>query len=143
MAEALVRAEASREQYNPYCRMLRDDLWAEIRERIPGVTLNGPALEGNRLPNNLNLTIDGVQGETVLLSLDMGGVAASAGSACTTGNTEPSHVLLACGLSELQARSSLRLTVGRGNSAEEIEEAVDVLEETVERVRTLASAGVP
>jgi cysteine desulfurase len=138
MAEALVRAEASREQHNTYCRALRDDLWAQIEERIPGVSLNGPALDGNRLPNNLNITIGGVQGETVLLSLDMSGVAASAGSACTTGNTEPSHVLLACGRSEMEARASLRLTVGRGNSPAEIDEAVDVLQETVERVRTLA-----
>lgn len=138
MGEALVRAEAAREQYNAWCRQLRDDLWAQIQERIPGASLNGPPLDGARLPNNLNVTIEGVQGETVLLSLDMGGVAASAGSACTTGNTEPSHVLLASGLSEAAARSSLRLTVGRGNSPEEIDEAVDVLAETVERVRALA-----
>lgn len=140
MGEALVRADASRDQYNAWCRQLRDELWAQIEDRIPGVTLNGPPLEGPRLPNNLNFSIDGVQGETVLLSLDMQGVAASAGSACTTGNTEPSHVLLASGLPEAAARSSLRLTVGRGNSHEEIEDAVDVLAETVERVRTLAGA---
>lgn len=140
MAEALTRADASRESYNAYCRNLRDRLWTGIRERVPGVLLNGPDPEGDRLPNNLNVTIAGVQGETVLLSLDMGGVAASAGSACTTGNTEPSHVLLACGRSEEEARASLRLTVGRGNSPEEIDEAVDILVETVERVRTLAGA---
>jgi cysteine desulfurase len=140
MAEALVRADGSRAEYNAHCRALRDDLWVQIQERIPGVSLNGPPLDDERLPNNLNITIDGVQGETVLLSLDMGGVAASAGSACTTGNTEPSHVLLACGRTELEARASLRLTVGRGNSSDEIDEAVDVLQETVDRVRELASA---
>ncbi|HWV23864.1 MAG TPA: cysteine desulfurase family protein [Thermomicrobiales bacterium] len=142
MAEALVRADTARDQYNAWCRQLRDSLWTQIEERIPAVTLNGPPLDGPRLPNNLNITIDGVQGETVLLSLDMGGVAASAGSACTTGNTEPSHVLLACGLSEAAARSSMRLTVGRGNSMDEIDEAVDILVETVERVRMLAGVTV-
>lgn len=141
MAEALSRADANRDAYNAFCEGLRDDLWARIEKRIPGVRLNGPQPGPGRLPNNLNITIDGVQGETVLLSLDMGGVAASAGSACTTGNSEPSHVLLAIGLNEEEVRSGLRLTVGRGNSAAEIEDAVDVLEETVQRVRALAGAG--
>lgn len=141
MAEALVRADAVRGPYNTFCAGLRNALWVRIRDRIPGVSLNGPEPGVDRLPNNLNISIDGVQGETAFLSLDMGGVAASAGSACTTGNSEPSHVLLACGLSEQQARSSLRLTVGRGNSEAEIDEAVDVLEETVARIRMLAGAG--
>lgn len=142
MAEALVRADAARDEYNQFCASLRNQLYAEMSDRIPGVTLNGPSLDGPRLPNNLNVTIDGVQGETMLLSLDMGGVAASAGSACTTGNAEPSHVLLACGLTEDQARASVRLTVGRGNSEAEIGNAVDVLEETVGRVRSLSDAKV-
>ena len=140
MADALVRADASRDAYNAFCGELRDALWAGIQERVPNVRLNGPEPGASRLPNNLNITIDGVQGETVLLSLDMQGVAASAGSACTTGNSEPSHVLLACGLSEMDARASLRLTVGRGNSMAEMEQAVDVLQETVERVRALAGS---
>lgn len=138
MAEALVRADSSRETYNAFCAELGHALWARIQERVQSVRLNGPEPGPERLPNNLNITIDGVQGETMLLSLDMQGVAASAGSACTTGNSEPSHVLLACGLSEADARASLRLTVGRGNSMSEIEQAVDVLQETVERVRALA-----
>ncbi len=138
MARALVSADASRDAYNAFCADLRDALWEGIQERISGVRLNGPAPGPQRLPNNLNVAIDGVQGETVLLSLDMQGVAASAGSACTTGNSEPSHVLLACGLDETAARTSLRLTVGRGNSMDEIDRAVEMLAETVERVRTLA-----
>lgn len=140
MARALAAADASRDAYNAFCAELRDRLWAGIRERIEGARLNGPEPGPRRLPNNLNLAIDGVQGETVLLSLDMQGVAASAGSACTTGNSEPSHVLLACGLDETAARTSLRLTVGRGNSMAEIDQAVDVLAETVDRVRALAEA---
>jgi cysteine desulfurase len=140
MADALMRADVSRDEYNAFCGQLRDALWAGIQTRVPGVRLNGPEPGEQRLPNNLNISIEGVQGETVLLSLDLQGVAASAGSACTTGNSEPSHVLLACGLSKVEARTSLRLTVGRGNSMAEIEQAVDVLQSTVERVRVLAGA---
>ena len=139
MGEALKNAEALREAYTAHCRELRDRLWMQITDMIPDVTLNGPPLDGARLPNNLNITIAGVQGETVLLSLDMSGVAASAGSACTTGNSEPSHVLLASGLTELDARSSLRLTVGRGNSLDEIDTAAHILAEAVSRIRELAS----
>ncbi len=138
MGEAIVRAEQSREQYVAFTSELRDHLWQAITERIDDVTLNGPGFDPTRLPNNLNITIEGVQGETVLLSLDMMGVEASAGSACTTGNAEPSHVLLAMGLSDEDARASLRLTVGRGNSIEEMDRAADVLAEVVSRIRTLA-----
>ena len=94
---------------------------------IPEATLNGPSDPWLRLPNNLNVTIPGIQGETLLLSLDVLGVAASAGSACTTGNTEPSHVLRAMGLSDDACRSALRFTVGRSNTEEQIDEAIDAL----------------
>jgi cysteine desulfurase len=93
-----------------------------------------------RLPNNLNVSIPGVQGETLLLSLDVLGVAASAGSACTTGNTEPSHVLRAMGLSDDACRSSLRFTVGRSNTEEQIEVAIDAVVESVGRVRALTTS---
>ena len=106
---------------------------------VPDVRLNGPAPGPDRLPNNLNVSFDGVQGETVLLGLDMQGVSASAGSACTTGNSEPSHVLLAMGLSEEAARGSLRFTTGRGNSPDEIEDAIRITAEVVARTRALAS----
>lgn len=138
MGEAITRAEQTREQYTSFAVELRDELWSAIRERIDDVSLNGPEPGPDRLPNNLNITINGVQGETVLLSLDMMGVEASAGSACTTGNSEPSHVLLAMGLDEEAARASLRLSVGRGNSIEEIYRAADALAEVVSRIRTLA-----
>jgi cysteine desulfurase len=138
LADALVRANAGRDAYNAFCRALRDRLWEGIRANIADVVLNGPPLDDTRLPNNLNISVRGVQGETVLLSLDMSGVAASTGSACTTGNAEPSHVLLASGLTEEEARASLRLTVGRGNSEAEIDEAIEALRETVNRVRTLS-----
>lgn len=138
MGEAITRAEQSRQQYVEFATELRDELWRAIYERIDNVSINGPEFGLHRLPNNLNITIDGVQGETVLLSLDMMGTEASAGSACTTGNSEPSHVLLAMGLDEEAARASLRLSVGRGNSLEEMHQAADALAEVVSRIRTLA-----
>ena len=138
MGEALARAEATREESAVFTASLRDHLWEAIRARVDGVSLNGPPPGSQRLPNNLNVTIDGIQGETVLLSLDMMGIEASAGSACTTGNSEPSHVLLAMGLCEDDARSSLRLTVGRGNSMDEMDTAAVALAEVVGRIRVLA-----
>jgi cysteine desulfurase len=138
LAVALELAEATRLAYAEHCRTLQDRLYDGILERTSDVELNGPPVAGRRLPNNLNVAIRGVQGETMLLSLDMQGIAASAGSACTTGNSEPSHVLLAMGHPEERARSSLRLTVGRSNTEQQIDETVDILAETVERVRALS-----
>lgn len=141
MGEALTRATASLEAYNQHTTALRDLLWERIQDDIPDVRLNGPEPGIERLANNLNINIRGIQGETVLLALDMEGVEASAGSACTTGNSEPSHVLLAMGLSEAETRSSLRLTVGRGNTVDEINDSADALREVVARVRSLSAAG--
>jgi cysteine desulfurase len=135
---ALERAEASRQKYVRHCQALRDQLQSGVLQAIPDAIVNGPADLERRLPNNLNITIPGVQGETLLLSLDMLGVAASSGSACTTGNTEPSHVLLAMGLSEAACRSSLRFTVGKGNTSQQIDAAIAALSESAERVRSLA-----
>ncbi len=137
MSAALTLAERDREDYARDCRALRDQLAHEIDERIEGVTLNGPPLGENRLANNLNLTIAGVQGETVLLNLDMADVAASAGSACTTGNSQPSHVLKAMGFSDDRCRTSIRLTVGRCNDSGQIAEAAESLADAVLRIREL------
>jgi cysteine desulfurase len=138
MATALSMAERRRAAYVQHCATLRDQLWDRIRAAIPEVELNGTADFSRRLPNNLNIAIPRVQGETMLLSLDMQGVAASAGSACTTGNTQPSHVLKAIGYSDERCRASLRLTLGWSNTPEEIDETAEILAETVERVRALA-----
>jgi cysteine desulfurase len=135
---ALARADATREEYARHCAGLRDRLTAGILAAISDVAINGPLSHELRLPNNLNVSIRGVEGETLLLSLDMLGIAASAGSACTTGNSEPSHVLRAMGLSDERCRSALRFTVGRGNTAVEIDEAVAGIAEAVRRSRVLA-----
>ena len=137
---AIERAERERSTRSEYLRTLRDELYAKIVAAIPEARLNGPADGDRRLPNNLNIAIPGVQGETMLLALDMMGIAASAGSACTTGNSAPSHVLLAMGLSEELARSSLRFSVGPGITSEDLDDVVSALEEIVQRTRSIGAA---
>jgi cysteine desulfurase len=135
---ALERAHEHRVAYAEHCRQARDRLWEGISSRIADVWLNGPPLDGDRMPNNLNIGIGGIQGETMLLNLDLVGIAASAGSACTVGRNEPSHVLLAMGRSVEEARASLRLTVGRPTSFSEVDEVAEAIAEIAERVRDLA-----
>ena len=138
MAAALEKSTWLREAYAAHCAGLRDRLLDGLREAIPDLIVNGPLGPGERLANNLNVAIPGVQGETALLSLDMEGVAASAGSACTTGNSEPSHVLRAMGVPEELCRASLRFTVGRDNTLNEIDETIDIVSDVASRIRSLA-----
>ena len=137
---AITLAESRRAEAVRRSSDLRDRLWKGIEEVVPDAKLNGPSDFTRRLPNNLNVSFSGVQGETLLLALDMMGIAASAGSACTTGNSEPSHVLLAMGQSEERARSSLRFSVGPTTTSDDIDEVIDVLAEAVERVRMVGGA---
>ena len=93
-----------------------------------------------RLPNNVHFSFPGVDGESLLLNLDLAGVAASAGSACTSGSLEPSHVLTAVGLPKELAASGLRLTVGRHTTEEDVAAVVDIVAETIEKLRGRAAA---
>ncbi len=111
---------------------LRDCFWTQLMRRLPGVILNGHPT--NRLPNNLNISLPGLDAETLLLSLDRAGVSASSGSACTSGSIEPSHVLSAMGLPDARLKSALRLTLGRGTTAEEIDRTVEMLVGIVKRL---------
>lgn len=120
---------------------LRERFWKQIQERISGVHLNGDPL--HRLPNNLNICIEGVAGESVLLALDAVGICAAAGSACSTGSVEVSHVLRALGISRDLARGALRLTLGRDTTIEVLDYVVDTLANTVAELRQLASTAVP
>ncbi len=115
---------------------LRDQLENEICERIPDVVVNGDP--GHRLPGTTNLGFLGAEGETLLIRLDLEGIAVSTGSACSSGSTEPSHVLLAMGLPDGAVKGSLRFSLGWGNTEEDIKRLVEVLPEAVERVRALA-----
>jgi cysteine desulfurase len=114
----------------------RDRLQAGILEAIPGVKVNGGATE--RVPGTLNVCIEGVEGESLLLMLDARGLAASSGSACTSGSLEPSHVLMAMGVAPELAHGSLRLSLGRGSTAEDVDEVLAVLPGVVERLRSIA-----
>ena len=114
---------------------LRDELEARILTGVSGVRVNG-AREA-RLPNNCSLTFENVDGEALLLRLDLAGIAASAGSACTSGSLESSHVLKAIGLNEEEARGTLRLTVGIDNTREEISLAADTVVSLVTELRNM------
>lgn len=106
-------------------RMLRDRLEAGIRLIVPNATLNGP--QNERLPNTLNVTLPGMRGESVVMALDQMGVAISSGSACRAGAPEPSHALLAMGLSPEQAHCSLRFSLGWDNTEQDIDLTVELL----------------
>ncbi|HIN23503.1 MAG: cysteine desulfurase NifS [Chloroflexi bacterium] len=134
---ALEAADATREETSQHCAALRDQIIESVLQRIPGSRLNGLATQ--RLPNNANFSFTGVEGEPILLGLDMAGIAASSGSACSSGSLEPSHVLLALGQSAEIARGSLRLTLGRDNTEEEVEYLLGVLVDLVQRLRQLPS----
>ena len=118
---------------------LRDRLIRGIIQRLDGVRLNGHPTE--RLPNNCSLSFRDIEGEALLLRLDLAGIAASSGSACASGSLEPSHVLTAIGLSPETARGSLRMTLGAGTTEEEIDEVIRVLPEIVEDLRSMRSRG--
>jgi cysteine desulfurase len=115
---------------------LRDKLISSLLERIGDSRLNGHPVK--RLPNNVNLTFDFVEGESMCLHLDMEGICASTGSACSSGNLEASHVLLAMGLRHEQAHGSLRFTLGKWNTEEEIDKVIGVLTSIVARLRAMS-----
>jgi cysteine desulfurase len=115
---------------------LRDKLIKEIPNKISEVYLNGHPT--NRLPNNVNFSIKYIEGESILLNLDMLGIAASTGSACTSTSLEPSHVLLAIGLSHEIAHGSLRITLGRWTKEEEINYLLEHLPKVVSKLRAMS-----
>lgn len=122
---------------NAGIQALRDRLIAGVLERVPGARLTGHPTR--RLPNNASFLFDGVEGEPILLNLDFHGIAASSGSACASGAIEPSHVLLAMGIPAQEANGALRLTLGKDNTASEIEATLDALERVMAGLRNLAT----
>jgi len=120
---------------------LRDKLREGIEERIPDVRLNGHPTQ--RLANNLNMSFAGVEGESILLRLDREGICASTGSACTTGSLEPSHVLMAIGLSHEQAHGSIRFTVGHSNNMAHVDYVAKVMAKIVGQLRDMSPTYEP
>ena len=133
-AVELCRAKMPQEQ--KFQSALRDKLIKDILDKITETRLNGhPA---RRLPNNVNVSIEYIEGESILLNLDMLGIAASTGSACTSSSLEASHVLLAIGLAPEAAHGSLRLTLGRWSSAEDIDYLLEHLPKIVAKLRAMS-----
>ena len=136
MAKALTLAQAHREERNAHCQALRDRLLEGVCERIEIAEPTGhPAA---RLPHIASFTFANIEGESVLLNLDLHGVCASAGSACSATSLEPSHVLQAMGVPVHRARGALRLSVGHRNTPDEIEHVLELLPGIVSQLRALA-----
>lgn len=135
MSVALKRAIDDRETNSAKILALRERFVDEVLSGISGVKLNGD--REKRLPLNADFSFEGVNGEALLYNLDLAGIAASNGSACSSGTVEPSHVLSAIGLSAKEASSSVRFTFGKNNTAEEVDFAAKTLKTCVERLRNL------
>ena len=117
-----------------YVKTLRDRFINGVESNIDGVKLIGD--RQNRLPSNANFFFDGVQGETLLFALDLNGIAASSGSACSSGSLVPSHVLTSMGLDEKQAKSCVRFSFGKENTIEEVDYCLKVLIDEVNEIRS-------
>ena len=136
MAKAVEIAVATMEERRAKEEALRDHLIQRVLAEVPYTRLNGSAK--HRLPNNVNFSFQFIEGESLLIMLDMAGICASSGSACTSGSLDPSHVLLAIGLPHEIAHGSLRLTLGEENTMEEIDYVVDKIKEIVARLRAMS-----
>ncbi len=138
MAEALRLAHEEMESRNEHARRLRDRLVEGILEHVPGAHLTGHPT--NRLPNNASFVFEDTDGESILLNLDQYDICASSGSACTSGTLEVSHVLKALGLTIELARGSLRLTTGLNANDADVDLALEVMPQVIERVRAVMPA---
>lgn len=140
LAKALEIAEKKRKKESSRLIPLRDRLIKGILENVDKTILNGHPTD--RLPNNVNITILDIEGEAMLFYLDEAGIAASSGSACTSGDLEPSHVLLATGLPYEAAHGSLRLSLGRTTTEKDVDYVIEVLPGIVEKLRDMSPAEI-
>ena len=136
LASAMERAYKELDEQNKKISELRDYYESSILEKIPYVKVNGNVK--NRLPGNSNISFRYIEGEGLLLNLDLKGICASSGSACTSGSLDPSHVLLAIGLPHEIAHGSLRISIGKYNTKEEIDYLIDSLVEIVNKLRNMS-----
>ena len=136
LAKALEIANRDMEKEDKRLKNLSERFFEKIKEQISDVYLNGhPEL---RIPNTLNLSFKGVEGESIILSLDLKGIAVASGSACTSGSLEPSHVLSAMGVAPDLAQSSLRFSFGRSNTIDDVDYVVEILPEIISRLRAMS-----
>ena len=137
LAEAVLLASNTLETEAKRLDTLRSRLEATVSERLAGVRINGGPVP--RVPNTSNLSFRGIDGESIVVALDMEGICISTGSACSTGDPEPSHVLTAMGRSAREAQGSIRLSLGKGTTEEDIDLTVRTLVGIIERLRTISS----
>jgi len=136
LGKACEIAHRDMEQEIKHLTALRDRLEKGLMGKIPHARLNGHPK--NRIPNTANISFEFAEGESILLNLDMKGIAASSGSACTSGTLEPSHVLVAMGVSMEASHSSVRFSLGRGNTVEDVDYVLEVLPPIVEKMRSMS-----
>lgn len=136
MGEAIKTAYRDLDKHNKIIKELRNYYVKQVEEKIPYIKINGSL--NNRLPGNSNISFRFIEGEGLLLNLDLKGICASSGSACTSGSLDPSHVLLAIGVPHEIAHGSLRITIGKYNTKEEIDYLVENLVEIVNRLRDMS-----
>lgn len=136
LGKAVELAAADRENKNKRLAALRDRLYKGITESLGDVSLNGHPTE--RLPGTLNLSFRYIEGESIMLNLDLQGVCVSTGSACTSGTLEPSHVLTAMGVKPEITQGSIRFSLGEGNTEEEVDYCISILPEIVKRLRAMS-----
>jgi cysteine desulfurase len=137
---AATLASGEREHEGDRLERLRDRLEQGILERVPGTAVNGAG--SARVPNTTNISFERIEAESLLIALDLEGIAVSTGSACSSGTLEPSHVLKAMGLGTSRAQSSLRFSLGRGNTDADIDRVLEVLPTAVEKLRRLTRSAV-
>jgi cysteine desulfurase len=138
IGKAIELAMENMPEENKKLANLRGKLIKEIEERIPEVKLNGPRDMSKRLPNNVNFSFIGIEGETLLLDLDMNGIFGSTGSACASASLDPSHVLLSIGLPHEIAHGSLRLSLGAKNTEEDVDYVLEVLPKIIKQRREMS-----
>ncbi len=136
LAKALELSYSNLEEHNNKIEKLRDYYIDQIKERIPYIKINGDMEK--RLPGNSNISFRFIEGESLLLNLDLKGICASSGSACTSGSLDPSHVLLAIGLPHEIAHGSLRVSIGKYNTKEEVDYLIESLVEIVSKLREMS-----
>ncbi len=136
IGKAIELAYENLDEYNKKIKELRDYYVKQVEEKIPYIKINGDMEK--RLPGNSNISFRFIEGEGLLLNLDLKGICASSGSACTSGSLEPSHVLLAIGLPHEIAHGSLRVSIGKYNTKEEIDYLIENLMEIVTRLREMS-----
>ena len=136
MGVAAELAMANFDKENTYVRKLRDDLHNRLIAAIPSVRVNGDV--EHRLPNTTNLSFEYIEGESILMHMDIHGICASSGSACTTGSLEPSHVMRAMGVPYTAAHGAIRFSFSRYNTQEDVDTVVEVLPGIIEKIRAIS-----